>query len=128
MPVAALGGLDGAQMEDLAGEVPVVEGLAGVDALVALQSDQVEVEGFGERLGEGRLAGARLALEQQGTMHREGEVADGGQTVVGEVAGPAEPFSQVGGGCRHARGRRLHDSSIAHQVLNSNRLSSTMPT
>ena len=44
--VLAVGGhrLDGAQVEDLAGEVPVVEGLGRVDALVALQPDQRQVE------------------------------------------------------------------------------------
>src|SRR6478736_4455261 len=42
-------GLDRAQMEDLTGEVPVVEGLARVDPLVALQPDERQVQ----RLGDG---------------------------------------------------------------------------
>ena len=55
----------GPQVQDLAGEVPVVERLGGVDALVALQPDQRQVQRLGERLGQGGLAGARLALQEQ---------------------------------------------------------------
>ena len=85
-------------MEDLAGEVPVVEGLARVDPLVALQPDERQVQRLGDRLGERGLAGARLALEEQRPAQREGEVADGRQRVVDEVPGASEAFGQVGGG------------------------------
>ena len=63
------GRLERAQVQDLAREVPVVERLAGVDPLVALQPDQRHVVHLGERLGQRRLAGAGLALEQQRPLH-----------------------------------------------------------
>ena len=53
------------RVEDLAGVVPLVEGLVGVDALVALEADQLDVEDRRQHLGDLRLARPRLALEQQ---------------------------------------------------------------
>ena len=84
-------------MEDLAREVPVVERLGGVDALVALQPDQRQVERLGERLGQRGLAGAGLPLEQQRALHREREVGDRGELVVAQVPGPARAGRHVGG-------------------------------
>ena len=60
--VARLGQPDAQQ---LARVVPLVERLAGVDALVALQPVQRRVQHAGQRLGRLRLADARLALQQQ---------------------------------------------------------------
>ena len=60
---AAARRLERAQVQDLAREVPVVERLGGVDALVALQPDQRQVERLGDRLGQRGLAGAGLALD-----------------------------------------------------------------
>jgi hypothetical protein len=57
--------LAGAQMEELAGVVPVVERVMEVDALVALESDQVGARGSRQRLSDLGLADARLALEQE---------------------------------------------------------------
>ena len=62
--------LEGAQVQDLAREVPVVERLGGVDALVALQPHQRQLQRLGQRLGERGLARAGLALEQQRPLHR----------------------------------------------------------
>ena len=80
------GGLDRAQVQDLAREVPVVQRLARVDALVALQPDQLDAQQLGQRLGERRLAGAGLALEQQRAAHRQREPAGRRQALVGQVA------------------------------------------
>ena len=57
--------LGGAQVEQLAGVVPVVDGLGGVDALVALQADQLATGPRRQDLGHLGLADARLALEEQ---------------------------------------------------------------
>ena len=108
---SAAGGLEGAQVQDLPREVPVVERLGRVDALVALQPDQRQVQRLGEGLGQGGLAGARLALQQQGPLHGEREVPDRGERVVAEVAGLAEALGQVVG---RAEGGRLHGTSIHH--------------
>ena len=59
------GGLGGAQVEQLAGVVPLVDGLGDVDALVALQADQLAAGPAGQHLGHLGLADAGLALEQQ---------------------------------------------------------------
>src|SRR4051794_30794207 len=80
---AALGG---AQREELARVVPVVQRLVDVDALVALEADQPRAGGRGERLGDLRLPDARLALDQQRLAELGGEEDRGGQGAVGEVA------------------------------------------
>ncbi len=52
------------QVQQLAGVVPLVEGLAGVDALVALEADELDAEGRRHRLGHLGLAHSGLTLEQ----------------------------------------------------------------
>ena len=51
LPVPPGRRLDRAQVEDLPREVPVVERLRGVDALVALEPDQRDVQAERQRLG-----------------------------------------------------------------------------
>jgi len=46
-------------------EALVVDGVADVEPVVALQPDQVRAEHGGDRTGQRRLADARLAFEQQ---------------------------------------------------------------
>ena len=79
-------GLGGADREDLAGVIPVVERLVDVDALVALQADQPRALRGRERLGDLRLADPGLALEQQRLLERDGQEDRGRQPPVGEVA------------------------------------------
>ena len=50
--------------DELAGVVPFVQGLTGVDAFVALQADQVATQGRGQGLCDLRLADARLSFKQ----------------------------------------------------------------
>ena len=88
-------GLQGPQVQDLAREVPVVERLRGVDALVALEPDQRRPRQLGQRLGERGLAGAGLALEQDRALHLQRQVDDRRELVVGEVAGLPQPGGQV---------------------------------
>ena len=76
--------LDGPEVQDLSREVPVVERLGGVDSLVALEPDQLEVERLRERLGEGGLAGAGLTLEQDRATETDGEEGHRGQGLVSE--------------------------------------------
>ena len=86
---AAAGGLarrlGGAQVEQLAGVVPVVHGLGGVDALVALQPDQLAAGPGREHLGELGLADAGLALEQQRPLELECQEDGSGEPLVGQV-------------------------------------------
>ena len=63
-------GLGGADGEQLALVVPVVDGVVEVDPLVALQTDQPRAAGVRERARHLRLADARLALQQQRLLER----------------------------------------------------------
>ena len=86
--------LDG---EQLALVVPLVERRLLVEALVALQADELGAVHRGERLGHLGLADAGLAFEQQRTLEElhqpqrgrdvaVGDVADGGEAVGDGVA------------------------------------------
>ena len=77
--------LQPACVQELTRVVPLVERLRGVDALVALEPDQLGVEDAGERLRELGLADAGLALEQERTLHREREIDGAGKAVLGQV-------------------------------------------
>ena len=78
-------GLERAGVEELAGVVPLVERLGGVDSLVALQADQLGAEDARERLADLGLPHARLALEQQRPPHPDGEEDRGREAAICEV-------------------------------------------
>ena len=80
------GRLGGAQGEQLAGVVPFVDGLGDVDALVALQPDQLTTGPRCEDAGYLGLAHPCIALEQQRPVQHQGQEDRGGQPLVGEVA------------------------------------------
>ena len=80
---AVLGGADG---EQLALVVPLVEGLVDVDALVALQADQARAGWRRQSARHLGLAHPGLALEQQRLLEGRGEVHGGGERPVGQVA------------------------------------------
>ena len=90
-------GLGGAQVEQLAGVVPVVHGLGGVDALVALQPDQLAAGPRRQHLGELGLADAGLALEQQRPLQLEREEDRRRQPFVGQVPVLGERSADVSG-------------------------------
>ena len=90
LPVA--GGLDPQQ---LLAVVPLIKGTRLVQALVALQPDQLGVGGLGDRLGQLGLAGAGRALDEQRLAERVGQEDRGRDRLVGEVAGAAEPLADV---------------------------------
>ena len=88
--------------EQLALVVPVVDRVVEVDALVALQPDQLGAGRGRQRARDLGLAHARLALQQQRLLEREREIGGGGEALVGEVA-------LAGQGPRHVlRGLKLH--------------------
>ncbi len=84
------------QVQQLPRVVPVVHGLGGVDALVALEADQLAVRPRRQHLGDLGLADAGLALEQQRSLQRQGEEDRGGQSLVGEVPVLGERSVDVG--------------------------------
>ena len=86
-PVAAArpGGLGRPQVQQLAGVVPLVKRLGGVDALVALEADQPAAGPGGQRPGDLGLAHAGVALEEQRAPEPQGQEHGGGQPLVGQV-------------------------------------------
>ncbi len=83
-------GLGGAQVQQLAGVVPVVHGLGHVDALVALQPDQLTAGRDRQRLGQLGLADAGFALEQQRSVQRHRQEHRRRDPLVGQVSVPRE--------------------------------------
>ena len=93
--------LGGAQVQQLAAEVPVVERLAGLQALVALQPVERPAGDLGQRVRQRRLADARLALEEQRAVHDQRQVGRRRQPLVGQVPGALQR------GRRARRARRI---------------------
>jgi hypothetical protein len=77
--------LGGADLEQLARVVPVVQRARDVDALVALQPDQARAGRLGERLGGLGLADPGLALQQQRLLEVDREEDRDRERLVGEV-------------------------------------------
>jgi hypothetical protein len=75
--------LRGADVQELAGVVPLVDGVRDVQALVALQADQAGARGPRERLGGLRLAHAGLALQEERLLDRQGEEEGRGEPALG---------------------------------------------
>ena len=98
--------LDRAEVQQLAGVVPLVDGLAGVDALVALQADQLAAGPAGQHLRHLGLAHARLALQQQRALEPDGEEDRGGQALVGQVVVLGEGGADVVDGLHRVRSYR----------------------
>ncbi len=67
--------------------VPLVERLALVQSLVALQAHQFPVQGGGHDLGNLRLAHAGGPLDEQGPAQLQGHQQGGDQAVVADIAG-----------------------------------------
>src|SRR5208282_1242969 len=83
----AFAGLDG---EQLALIVPLVERGVLVEALIALQTDELGAVHRGERLAHLGLADAGLALEQQRPLEEFHEPQGGRDIAVGDVADSGE--------------------------------------
>ena len=102
-PARRLGGdRRGPQVQQLAGVVPLVDGLGHVDALVALQAQQLAAGPRREDLGHLGLAHAGLALEQQRPVEDQGQEDRRGQALVGQVSlvgeGRGDVFDAQSGG------------------------------
>ena len=88
--------LDRAQVEELARVVPLVDGLRRVDALVALQPDQLAAGPPREHLGDLGLADAGLAFEQQRPLEAQREEDRGREALVGEVLVVGQSLGDLG--------------------------------
>ena len=76
--------LDG---EQLLLVVPLVQGLALVQALIALEPHQLPVQGLGHHLGNLRLAHAGGSLDEKGAAQLQCHQQGGHQTVVVDIVG-----------------------------------------
>ena len=97
--------------------VPLVHRLADVDALVALQAQQLAARPPGQHLGHLGLADAGLALEQQRSPQPQGEEDGGGQALVGQVLVRGERSLECGDRLRIRRrstGRFLQGPADEH--------------
>ena len=86
---AGVGGL-GLDPQELLAVVPLVQGLGLVEALVALEPDQLAARGAGQRLGQLRLAHARRALHEHRLAELPGEKGHQRGALVGEVSGAGQ--------------------------------------
>ena len=89
------GHIEDTQLEQLAGVVPLVDGVADVEAFVALQANQFGVERGGNRCGQRGLADAGFPLEKQRASETQGQKQRDSQTLVGDVALLAEARPQI---------------------------------
>jgi hypothetical protein len=94
-PGSGPGRLDGPQVEELAGVVPLVDGLGGVDALVALQAQELAARPAGEDLGDLGLADAGLALEEQRPAQAQREEDGRGEALVRQVLVAGEGLADL---------------------------------
>ena len=109
-----------ADVEQLPGVVPLVDGVRDVEALVALEPDQPRAEAARQRLRRLGLPHARLALEQQRLLEREREVERGREAAVREVARvPEAAFELVDRTERHLSTVREQERTPAWGHLRS---------
>ena len=80
------GGLSRAQVQQLAGVVPVVDRLRDVDALVTLQAYELAAGCSCQGLGQLGLADTSFAFEQQRAVQRHGQEHRRRDPLVGQVA------------------------------------------
>ena len=90
--VAVLVGLDAQQLLLV---VPLVERLALVEALVALQTDEPRAGHLGDALGQLGLAGTGRTLDQHRLAQPIGQENDAGDAVVGQVVDALQPIADL---------------------------------
>ena len=106
--VGRIGLAERADVQHLAGVIPLVERVVDVDALVALEADEITPQHGGEGLGELGLTDTHLALEEQGLAELECQQCGRRQAPVGDVALGEEILGEprhgeVGEGAAHVR-------------------------
>ena len=103
-PVGSSVGALGLDVEELLAVVPLVKGLGLVEALVALEADQLTAGRAGDRLGELGLADPCGTLYQDRLTQLLGEVGDQRRGLVGEVARRLQGGLRLGHGAHRREG------------------------
>ncbi len=88
-------------VEELLGVFPLVERLALVESLVALQADEMPRGHFGQGLGQLGLAHPGRPLDEHRPAHALGQEHHGGDPAIGDVAGVLELLLDVLDGLKH---------------------------
>src|SRR3954469_57561 len=111
-----------ADVEELARVVPLVQGAGGIEALVALEPDEVGGEDRREGLGDLRLADPGRPLDEEGLLQDLGEMERGGDGGGGHVRFAGELLEDVRDGFDHggrieARGYAGRQTACATDVV-----------
>ena len=101
------GRLQQPDVQQLPRVVPLVNGLAYVQPLVALQPDEARAQRRRQHLGDLRLADARLAFEEERPLQRQREVDRHRQRAVGDVQLAAQRLLQFVDGRGRGTGARF---------------------
>jgi hypothetical protein len=88
-------GLHRPEVEELAGVVPLVDGLGGVDALVALEPEELAARPPGEDLGHLGLADPRFPFEEQRPAEAQGQEDGRGETLVRQILVAGEGLADL---------------------------------
>ena len=107
LAIERVGGVENAQLEQLSRVVPLVQRVADVEPLVALQANEIGVERGRHRAGQRGLADAGLALEEQRPLQAKREKQGDRQAAVRHVVRGGEALLKVGD-----RLRRNGDDSL----------------
>jgi hypothetical protein len=91
-----LGRVEHAQFKQLSRVVPLVQGVTHVQALVALQANEIGAERGRHRTGERGLADAGLALEKQRALQAKREKQGDREAAVRDVVGRGEALLKFG--------------------------------
>jgi len=81
--------------QHLAGVVPLVESMVGVEALIALEADEGFLEHRRQHLGDLGLPDACLTLEKQGPSQLQSQVHRHRQAAIGYVVARSEGFADL---------------------------------
>ena len=92
--------LEQPNLENLPRVVPLVDGVADVEAFVTLQPNQLGIERRGEHLGHFRLPDAGLTFEEERPLQAQREIRGDGESAAGDVLPPGHGLLQgvYGGG------------------------------
>jgi hypothetical protein len=114
--------LRGADVQQLAGVVPLVDGVRDVEPLVALQADHAGARGARQRLGQLGLPDPRLALQQQRLLDRQRQEDGRREPPLGQIGLFEERVLQLADGLEaHAARHPITLANIGRSVSNDNR-------
>ena len=101
----------------LRGVVPLVDGGGDVEALVALQADQLALKRFRQDLGDLGLADAGLAFEEERAAQPQRQEQNGRERPVGDIIGAPEQVERFVDRLRYGSGFPLRGARGVCPVL-----------